>query len=242
MATISLLHFQGADASTDIVDAAGTTWRAVGNAALATAQYKFGSSSLVLDGTGDYASGFPSEIFASSTWTVALWIRPTAIATRRAVICSTNDYRVALDYNRDNTRKCDLYLSSNGTSWDIAAGNEGAGNVGNGNIALTEADWNHVAIVKNGTSFKTFINGVTDCNFTSASALTIKAATECMNIGFHPVTAAVYGFLGYIGEALFMDEALYTGDFTVPAAPYPDPPAPSGSDIRTVPLMPRRVP
>src|SRR5262245_43415513 len=51
-------HYNGADASTTILDtnAGGSphTWTANGNAQLDTADFKFGGSSLLLDGTGDF--------------------------------------------------------------------------------------------------------------------------------------------------------------------------------------------
>lgn len=52
--TVSLLQFEGANGSTTITDAKGRTWTAQGNAQISTAQSRFGSSSLVLDGTGDW--------------------------------------------------------------------------------------------------------------------------------------------------------------------------------------------
>lgn len=51
----SLLHFDGANGSTTITDETGRAWAAVGNAQISTARSKFGSASLLLDGTGDYA-------------------------------------------------------------------------------------------------------------------------------------------------------------------------------------------
>lgn len=54
----SLLAFQGSNGSTTITDtcAAPGTFTAVGNAQISTAQSFWGSSSLILDGTGDYVT------------------------------------------------------------------------------------------------------------------------------------------------------------------------------------------
>lgn len=72
----SLLHFNGADASTTITDVSGKTWTAGGNAQLDTAQSKFGGSSLLLDGTGDYISTPDhADFFFDGDWTIDFWGR-----------------------------------------------------------------------------------------------------------------------------------------------------------------------
>lgn len=54
---VSLLHFNGADASTTFTDEiTGKVWTANGNAQIDTAQSKFGGASGLFDGTGDYIS------------------------------------------------------------------------------------------------------------------------------------------------------------------------------------------
>lgn len=52
----SLLHFDGADASTTFTDETGKTWSAFGNAQIDTAQSVFGGASGKFDGSGDYIS------------------------------------------------------------------------------------------------------------------------------------------------------------------------------------------
>jgi hypothetical protein len=53
---VSLLHFDGIDESTDIVDESGKSWTAHNHAQIDTAQSVFGGSSLSLDGVDDYVS------------------------------------------------------------------------------------------------------------------------------------------------------------------------------------------
>jgi hypothetical protein len=52
--TKSLLHFDGDNASTTFLDESGKTWTRYGDAQISTAQNKFGPSSGLFDGTGDY--------------------------------------------------------------------------------------------------------------------------------------------------------------------------------------------
>jgi hypothetical protein len=87
LAVVLHSHFNGTNASTTFVDESyrGTTptaktFTAVGNAQLSTAQAKFGSASLLLDGTGDCAT-VPDHTdfdFADKEYTIDTWIYPTS--------------------------------------------------------------------------------------------------------------------------------------------------------------------
>lgn len=74
-----LLHMDGADAGTTFTDSAsgGKTQTAVGNAQLDTAQKKFGTASVLLDGTGDYVTSPDNADFNFSTgkFCVDFWVR-----------------------------------------------------------------------------------------------------------------------------------------------------------------------
>ena len=60
--TKSLLHFDG-----NLTDESGKTWTAYGGAATSTAQKKFGTHALYLDGTDDYINTYGSSDFAFGT-------------------------------------------------------------------------------------------------------------------------------------------------------------------------------
>lgn len=81
-----LLHFDGTDASTTITDSGGQdhVFTALGNAQLDTAQFKFGTASLLLDGTGDYIQGDGSDEFALGTgeFTIDFWVRFNTAGTQ----------------------------------------------------------------------------------------------------------------------------------------------------------------
>lgn len=76
---VLLSGFEGSDGSTSFTDESqfARTLTAGGNAQIDTAQAKFGSSSLLLDGVGDYFTAAASEDFnfGYSNWTMELWVR-----------------------------------------------------------------------------------------------------------------------------------------------------------------------
>lgn len=79
----SLLHFDGTDGSTTFTDEKGKTWTAGGNAQLDTAQQKFGTASLLLDGSGDYVTSADHADFefGSGDLTIEMWVRFTSLPT-----------------------------------------------------------------------------------------------------------------------------------------------------------------
>jgi hypothetical protein len=90
----SLLHFEGADASTTFTDAF-RTWTAVGNAQIDTAQFKFGASSGLFDGTGDcITSPHDSALDVSGDHTIEGFCRPANIANFM-YFYSNGDYNTA---------------------------------------------------------------------------------------------------------------------------------------------------
>ena len=75
----ALLNFNGTDASTTMLDDFGNTWTASGDAQLDTAQQKFGSASLLLDGTGDYISSTNFTSLGPDSWEISFWFRINAL-------------------------------------------------------------------------------------------------------------------------------------------------------------------
>src|SRR5262245_3861014 len=82
--TVSLLHMDGADATTSFPDDGQShahTWTANGNVQVDTAQSKFGGASALFDGAGDFLTTTDDTDFQFGTgdWTVDFWVRFSAI-------------------------------------------------------------------------------------------------------------------------------------------------------------------
>lgn len=170
----ALLHFEGVDATTSMIDDYGNTWTAVGNAQIDTAQFKVGTSSLLLDGTGDYVESTEIKGLSSGGtlgWTIEGYFRfnvlPTAGQNMTFFSFAQNatDFGVMLELNNTAaTIKSRLTLSSNGTTTDILAPTLGTSTVWATNT------WYHMAVTYDALSGKYFVykDGVQDTTTTSA--------------------------------------------------------------------------
>jgi hypothetical protein len=84
-----LLHCDAADGTTTFTDssAAAHTITPGGNAQIDTAQAKFGASSVLFDGTGDFlvADGHADFAFGTGDFAIDFWLRPNAINAFKAL-------------------------------------------------------------------------------------------------------------------------------------------------------------
>lgn len=89
--------------------------------------------------------------------------------------------------------------------------------VGTTNVALNT--WNHIAGVRNGSTFTLYLNGVSQATYTSANAITSR--TEALYIGGVYLGGSVlYPTTGYISNVrIVKGTAVYTSAFTPPTTP-----------------------
>jgi hypothetical protein len=117
----TLLHFDGSDGSTTFTDSgiSPVSFTASGNAQLDTAQQKFGTASVYLDGTGSYASGTIGTR-PSGSWTLQGWVNfDTILAfSNNYVFTWGTPAALAVEF-RWNTSNWVAGFSSNGSTFDI---------------------------------------------------------------------------------------------------------------------------
>lgn len=201
---VLLLHCDGTDGSTTFTDQKGKTVTAVGNAQIDTAEKKYGSGSMQLDGNGDYASVSSSSAmdFGTSTdFTVEAWVYITGTNSPNFVTVANRTYYFG------------LYL--------------GALVVGNGveNVFLLSPSfdgyrdkWTHVAHTRTGSTHRVFLDGVLKNTNTSSQAY---GATTDIYIGQDPYFGAILS--GWIDDVrVTKGVARYTSNFTPPDAAFPD--------------------
>lgn len=215
---VSQLHFDGADNSTLFFDVAGKVWTAGGNAKISAAQSKFGGSALYLDGVGDWIETPDSPDFAqgSRNFTLELWMKSPGNGAYDQICgqrTTSDDYNQNLAVTRNNTNNTLLMGYTNGTSIISAAGT----------AVVFDDQWHHIALVRNGTSMKQYVDGVLDASLTLTAGFSLIDMATKLSIGRSGEYNGQY-YKGYIDEFRLTDGiALYTADFTPPTEPFPDP-------------------
>jgi hypothetical protein len=103
------------------------------------------------------------------------------------------------------------YLSTNGISWNLASG------VSGGTVAVET--WNHVALVRNGSTFRPYLNGVAGTTITSATALSTNTAAVAIGADGYGGSYVDF-FAGHISNLrIVKGTALYTSNFTPSTTP-----------------------
>lgn len=215
----ALLHFNGADGSTDIIDETGLTFNVIGDAHLSTAQKQFGNASLFLDNSGgDYvvctASSVPAFDFGSGSFTIEFWVRPTLSSDGGVVSKRTLD-----------PVGWALEVRASGAVWLRAK----IGGVYSDTQVTTSAGvvlpnvWSFVALVRDGNDWVIYVNGINVGS--SAIAGVLDNETDiALTIGASTNGSDENQYHGYIDEMrLTKGVARYTEDFTPPTAEFPGP-------------------
>lgn len=214
----ALLHFEGSDASTSIIDDYGNTWAANGNAQIDTAQFKFGTASLLLDGTGDYAESTNFASLGDGSWSVECFVRwntlPSASSQFVFGLTNASGYGMQLALtDTAGTKKTSLYLSSTGSSWDVANATLGT------TTTWATGAWRHLALVYDAVAGKYFVyvNGVLDTTVTSTARI---ASVTRARIGVDG--SAANGLNGWVDEFRFSPCCRYPNGttFTPPTSAF----------------------
>jgi sulfur transfer complex TusBCD TusB component (DsrH family) len=211
--TVSLLHMDGTDASTTFTDESGKTWTAGGNAQLDTAQKKFGTSSLLLDGTDDeiYTADHADFEFGSGDFTIDCQLRRAT--TGNHMICAHgeegNVSNFGFIFQIDSSNK--LYFGYGyGGSYDASVATT---------QTMTTGAWYHVAVVRNGSSLYLFQEGVQVNTTHNISTITINNSNKVVHIGRDDWGNRDYS--GWIDEfRISKGIARWTANFTPPSLPY----------------------
>ncbi len=226
-----LLHFDGADESTDFVDASGKHTVSIlrGSPQIDTSASNFGGASLYLPtGLACIKVSTPDEDFDYRTgdFTIDFWMK-TSTAGYRRIATGYNDawgysWQIGLSYNYNNT----LWVRVNASSFELQ-----------GNITITDGEWHHVAVVREGDILYLFVDGIID-DYDSLPELFDWTFPfyPSLTIGNH-TTDEGYGFAGNIDEfRVSKGIARWTDNFTPPTRAYGIDPGP-GADANTLLLM-----
>lgn len=207
--TSLLLNFQNAG----VVDStAKNTLETVGNAQINTTTKKYGTGSVAFDGTGDYLSiPYNQDVnITTGDFTIEGWVYFNSVAAGQALIFNYNaatNFGWALYTSGAGT--LGYYLGSTGTTWNIASG------ISVGSIVIGQ--WYYFALVRSGSTFTPYLNGVAGTTATSSSALFNGSLPICVG-----GNSSGNNFNGYVDDLrVTKGIARYTSNFTPPSAPFP---------------------
>ena len=217
---VSLLLFgNGANGSTTFYDysAYNHSVTANGNAQNSTAQKKFGISSMLFDGNGDYVSigDDTSFDFGSGDFTIEFWVYLNSISGNMNFIHKRipSDDKNWLFLSVNSSGVLQLWATSNNSTWDIA------NSFNFGNTALSTGQWYHIALVRNGTEIAAYVDGTKASNTITTSA-SISAGTYDVVIGGD--SFLTWWLNGYIDDLrITKGVARYTSNFTPPTSQLP---------------------
>jgi len=196
-----------------IVDASGRNdLGTVGDAKISTAVKKYGTGSMVFDGTGDYVT-CPTSVaaFGSSSFTVEAWVWFTSNTAGYQPICS--------NYGSGDGQGWILITESNNTlTAYFSTGGSWTYTLTSSYIPTINV-WTHIAVVRNGTTGTLYANGVS-VGTVSMSTGTLAVVAGPFSIGYYPYfPGGARSFNGYIDDfRITKGVARYTANFTAPTS------------------------
>lgn len=212
-ATKLLLHFDGANGSTVITDERGHTVTAVGNAQISTAQSKFGGSSGLVDGTGDYfnIADAADLSIGTSLFTLETWIYGINVSGRRYYIDKRSaDYRGWCLMSQISSAEI-LFCAHYSSGWDVLLSS---------GQTLSTGVWQHLAVSRiSPTAFEMHVDGTRVATATVAAAYSIEQCTTDLRIGWTAGTPNEYANCYFEDIRLVIGQAVYSGaTITVPTS------------------------
>lgn len=204
-------HFDGADGAITHTDVFNNVWTCAATGAIKTTEKKFGTASFRSAAIGDYIET-PAPVVPTK-WTIEFWFRRDDMTAGSVAIFAMENIAglgINVSANNAGSNKIGLYLSSDGSTWDVANASLGSKTAWSNNV------WYHFALVFDGATYKTYVNGVLDCTVTSSA---IVCPCSYINLGtFGP--SHLNGDQGYWDEFRFTPYAKYTAAFTPSAVAF----------------------
>lgn len=200
-----------------LVDEYGNDWLLTGTAKLedddGTNTAKFGTRFLWLDGNSDFAALATANQLSSlgdGAWIIDCWFHMRSLATSQTIIAGVSTYTLRL-YYLTGTNKMQIYLSNNGSSWDIASAVVGI------KTGWSINTWYHAAFSFDGSTYRVFIDGVIDITVTDSKI--VYSPINGFRVGASPGPGTFLN--GGVDEFRFLrGHAIHTSNFTPPTSAY----------------------
>ena len=147
-------------------------------------------------------------VLGTDDFTLELWHNtPTLSTTNGLIMFGPGGYGYYNSFFHFSTADVVMYISSNGSSWDIASGTK----IGERKINT----WHHFALTREGNTFRGFVDGVLGATFTSSGA--IRQGSSEFNKNQIIIGHRISTTLGHISNFRYIKgRAVYTAAFTPP--------------------------
>ena len=215
-----LLQFEGENASKIFVDSSNNnlTITDFGDAQISTTNSKFGGSSGLFDGAGDYLAvpGIADFALASGDkkFTVECWARPTG--SNQMIVFARGS--ATITWATGNLEWLIYVNPTNQLEIQMRNGATTPASYKGGTISLAGV-WQHLAVSSDGTTVRGFINGV---QVFSGPMSAIYAATASPSLEVGRLGSAGLGYSGMLHDLrITKGVARYTDVFTPPADQFP---------------------
>jgi hypothetical protein len=178
-----------------------------GNAKISNTQSKFGGTSMVFDGTGDYAV---VEDFTQLTGelTIEFWVNPSALSPKNGLF-------------QQGFADGGLSIRAE-TSGSLTVAKTGVSSYFSTNTTISANVWTHIALVYYNGVLKCYINGTADAQTSTTSADWTTSGNEFI-LGTRWLGGAINNpMTGYIDDFRISTLARYTSNFTAPTAAFAD--------------------
>lgn len=222
MNVASVTNYRGADASTTISDGKGLAWTARGNAQLDTDVSANGTSSLKLDGSGDWADTPDAYQLRTthSEFTMEAFFRTDAL----------NRNSVIFNKRTSGTGEINLRILPENVLEVTVWGSLGGAYCICGVTPISTGSMYHVEVGRSGNAIYLFLNGVLEGTVKVGESLLTK--TDIFRVGRDGLNTA-HDFSGWIGGFRRTNGVCrHTSNFAPPTAPF----ATAGGGV-TVPDM-----
>jgi hypothetical protein len=217
---VLLMGFEGADGSTTFDDesTSNKTITVNADAQIDTAQFKFGASSLLCDGTDDFISAADSAdwVLGTGQYTAECWVRFNSIGAA--------DQLVLGQWGANGSRAWGLIADNTSLVWwastDGVSNNQGA----TASVSLTTGQWYHFAVDKDGSDkVRVYLDGAMVGSATGRTG-SLQNSTSTFTIGRSSNAGFPNPFNGWVDEVrITKGVARYASDggFSVPTAAFP---------------------
>jgi len=190
----------------------------VGDTKIATGQSKFGGSSLLFDGNGDYLSiaSTPDFGFGTQDFTIEMFVNPI-VSPAAGQNITLLDSRGSMGYSPFTVS---LYGNTTGTTLGFFAGNNNA-YITTSSPTIPLNSWTHLAWVRQNGIINLYVNG-NKCTLSAGSETSSGAvnlgSTLPLKIGI-AADVSTGAYSGYIDDLrITKGVARYSGNFTPPTS------------------------